>query len=85
MEENLKNLLGDDIISQTKSLPRGMIDEEGEILAGYRPTGYPGVNLSFDRYTFYLKCAYSYGSPRGALQILAYNQSTWSVILCCLS
>lgn len=47
MEENLKNLLGDYIISQTKSLPCELIDEEGEIKAGYRPTGHPGVNSLF--------------------------------------
>ncbi|KAF9066696.1 FAD/NAD-P-binding domain-containing protein [Rhodocollybia butyracea] len=43
MEENLKTLLGDHTISQTKLLPCGIIDEEGEIPAGYRPTGHPGL------------------------------------------
>ena len=50
MQENLEKLLGKTVISQTKKLPYGIIDEEGEIPAGYRSTGHPGVSLSLRVY-----------------------------------
>ncbi|KAF5376769.1 hypothetical protein D9757_009496 [Collybiopsis confluens] len=43
MEENVRAIFGDKVIDQTKSLPDGFIDEEGEIPAGYRPTGHTGL------------------------------------------
>ncbi|KIK59264.1 hypothetical protein GYMLUDRAFT_245340 [Collybiopsis luxurians FD-317 M1] len=43
MQENLEKLLGETVINQTKRLPYGIIDEEGEIPAGYRSTGHPGL------------------------------------------
>ncbi|KAJ3982673.1 FAD/NAD-P-binding domain-containing protein [Lentinula detonsa] len=42
MSQTLKNLLSDEIIHETHSLPYGL-DEEGEYEAGYRPTGHPGL------------------------------------------
>ncbi|KIK56477.1 hypothetical protein GYMLUDRAFT_76046 [Collybiopsis luxurians FD-317 M1] len=43
MEKDVKDLLGEEVVSQTRSLPYGIIDDEGEIPAGYRPTGHPGL------------------------------------------
>ncbi|KIK53834.1 hypothetical protein GYMLUDRAFT_264910 [Collybiopsis luxurians FD-317 M1] len=43
MKEYAKDLLSDDVVSQAKSLPYGVLDEEGELPAGYRPTGHPGL------------------------------------------
>ncbi|KAJ4466227.1 hypothetical protein J3R30DRAFT_3719486 [Lentinula aciculospora] len=43
MDQTLKNLLSDETINETRSLPHGL-DEEGEYEAGYRPTGHPGVH-----------------------------------------
>ncbi|KIK59259.1 hypothetical protein GYMLUDRAFT_169675 [Collybiopsis luxurians FD-317 M1] len=87
MKKNLEKLLGDTVINQTKSLPYGIIDEEGELPAGYRPTGHPGVSISPQIFAnvnrIVLMDIYcSSGSPRVPSTILGYSQSIWSVVFC---
>ncbi|KAF5381227.1 hypothetical protein D9757_007882 [Collybiopsis confluens] len=43
MIESLATFLGKDVLSQTTSLPTTGIDEEGELEAGYKPVGHPGL------------------------------------------
>lgn len=40
---SLRELFGADVIDQTD--PMWGMDEEGEVLGCYRPSGYPGVKL----------------------------------------
>ncbi|KIK51598.1 hypothetical protein GYMLUDRAFT_78103 [Collybiopsis luxurians FD-317 M1] len=43
MNETLRELLGNKVVDQTPSIPTTPLDEEGELSAGYRPTGHPGL------------------------------------------
>ncbi|KIK51611.1 hypothetical protein GYMLUDRAFT_391879 [Collybiopsis luxurians FD-317 M1] len=43
MYETLRELLGNEVVEQTPSVPINLIDEEGELAGGYRPTGHPGL------------------------------------------
>ncbi|KIK51610.1 hypothetical protein GYMLUDRAFT_391868 [Collybiopsis luxurians FD-317 M1] len=43
MNESLRALLGNEVVNQTPSVPTTPLDEEGELSAGYRPTGHPGL------------------------------------------